>query len=75
MLVLHTLSVYSFETHAWSSEICLKEVDTGKKTVVTNDEGASEPTWLGVNDLFLYLHSEDENRVNLIVRDAKNLSS
>jgi hypothetical protein len=36
---------------------------------------ASELNWLGVHDLFLYLHSGDENKVDLTVGDATNLST
>jgi hypothetical protein len=51
----------------------MRDVGTGKNTVIINDERASELNWLEVHDLFLYLHSGDENKVDLTVGDATNL--
>ena len=37
--------------HSWSNEIRLMDVEIGKSSVVINDEKASEPNWLGAEDL------------------------
>jgi hypothetical protein len=52
----------------------LKDVETGKSRTIINDERASEPNWLEVDDLFVYLLSEEGNKVSLIIGHAKNLS-
>ena len=73
-LVLHTVLTYSFESHSWSNEIRVIDVDMGKGSVVINDERASEPNWIGDEDLLVYLNNEKDGKMSLAVCDAKDLS-
>lgn len=49
------------------------EVETGKSRVVADDE-AAEPTWIGVDNLFVLLKAEEDGKMTLMVRDATDLS-
>jgi hypothetical protein len=71
---LHTISSYSFESHSSSNEICIIDVKSRKSRVVTKDDTVSEPNWLGVDDLFVYLSSEEDGKTSLIVHDARDTS-
>lgn len=50
----------------------MKNVGTAKSTVVSSDETATEPNWLGVDDIFVSLKSEGENETSLIDKNAKD---
>ncbi|KAF2146444.1 uncharacterized protein K452DRAFT_282615 [Aplosporella prunicola CBS 121167] len=45
--VLYTVSTYSFAEHKSSAEVRALDAKSGESTVLTDKEGAAEPTWLG----------------------------
>ena len=49
-------------------------MESGKSSVVTDDESASEPTWLGIDDLFLFLKQQEDGKTSLMISDARDLS-
>ncbi|KAK3300056.1 Alpha/Beta hydrolase protein [Chaetomium fimeti] len=64
-LVLYTVSTYCFKEHKNTSQIKVLEIDSGNSTTVFEGPGASEPVWLGDNDV-LYLKSGDNGSTVLI---------
>lgn len=71
-LALFTVSTYSFETHSKTNEIRLLDIKTGQTTLLASDLGASEPTWLGENNLVLWLKGGEKGTTNLILGNADN---
>ncbi|RDW64006.1 dipeptidyl-peptidase-like protein V [Coleophoma crateriformis] len=71
-LALYTESVYSFQSHSKTSEICVLDTSNGQSTCLSSDLNASEPTWLGDKDLVLWLKSGDKGITNLILGDASS---
>ncbi|KAG5944958.1 hypothetical protein E4U53_006782 [Claviceps sorghi] len=57
-LVLYTISAYSFETQARSSQIRVLNIKAGTSHVVSEDLGASDPVWIGEEEI-LYLEGDD----------------
>jgi len=57
-LVLYTISTYSFEEHKKTSEVRVLDVQKNESTVVTDVEGASEPTWLDDDKVLLLAPGE-----------------
>lgn len=57
--VLYSLSTYSFEEHAKTSEIRVLDVKSGETSLITDDEGASEPQWLD-DETVLLLNEGDK---------------
>jgi len=74
-LALFTVSTYSFESHSKTSEIRVLDLKSGHSKVITNDLKASEPTWLGKDNLLLYLKGGDEGTTTLVVADFDKLES
>ena len=56
-MALYTVSTYSFESHSKTSEIRAIDISNGQSTLVTNDEQASDPHWLGGGNEILWLKS------------------
>ena len=69
-LALFTVTTYSFETHSKSSEIRVLDLKSGQSKVLSNDLGASEPVWLGEEDLILWLKGGEKGTTKLILADA-----
>lgn len=59
--VLYSVSTYSFEKHAKTSEIRVLDVKSQETSLVTDAKGYSEPQWLDDNTVLL-LH-EDQGGV------------
>ncbi|KID88060.1 dipeptidyl peptidase [Metarhizium guizhouense ARSEF 977] len=57
-LVLYTVSAYSFETHSKSSQIRALNIKEGTSHLVSEDSGASDPVWIGENEV-MYLKGGD----------------
>ncbi|KAF2199645.1 hypothetical protein GQ43DRAFT_482295 [Delitschia confertaspora ATCC 74209] len=51
--ILYSISTYSFAEHSKKTEIRFLDVETQETTLVTNDDSASEPTWLGDDHILL----------------------
>ncbi len=71
-LALYTLSTYSFESHKRTSEIRLLDLANGQSTLITNDEDASEPNWLGHGNQIIWLKKEENGHTKLIQGSADN---
>lgn len=72
-LALFTVSTYSFETHSKTSEIRVLDLKTGQSKVLTEDTKASEPTWLGKDNLLLWLKGGEKGTTSLVIADADKL--
>ena len=72
-LALFTVSTYSFETHSKTSEIRVLDLKTGQSKVLTEDTKASEPTWLGKDNLLLWLKGGEKGTTSLVLADADKL--
>jgi hypothetical protein len=64
---LFTVSTYSFQSHKKSSEIRVLDISTGQTKVLSNDVGASEPTWLGADNCILWLKGGGKGTTELLV--------
>ena len=65
---LYSVSTYSFESHKKTTELRLFDLETKQSTLITNDEGVSEPHWL--EDEILYLKSGSDGATQLVVADV-----
>jgi hypothetical protein len=74
-MALYSVSTYDFERHASSSEIRVLDIEKGQSNVLTSDLNASEPTWLGDNNLVLWLKGGEKGTTNLEMGDAENLGN
>ena len=69
---LYTVSTYSFESHKKTTEIRLFNISSKQSTLITNEEGTSEPHWL--EDEILYLKSGPKKETSLVVTDVKDIT-
>lgn len=69
-LALFTVSTYSFHTHTKTSEVRSLDIRTGHSNVITAESGASEPTWIGDGDAFVWLQSGEKGTTKLMLGDA-----
>ena len=72
-LALFTVSTYSFETHSKTFDIRVLDIATGQSKLLISDLNASEPTWLGEDNLVLWLSAGEKGETNLLLADAENL--
>jgi Tol biopolymer transport system component len=63
---LFSVSTYSFQTHKKSSEIRVLDINTGQTKILSNDLEASEPTWLGQDDVVLLLKGGEKGTTSLL---------
>ncbi|KAL8823485.1 MAG: hypothetical protein Q9191_005809 [Dirinaria sp. TL-2023a] len=54
-LALYTVTTYSFESHRKTSEIRAINIFNGQSTLITNDEHAGDPHWLGDGNELIWL--------------------
>lgn len=73
-LALFSLSTYSFQSHAKTAEIRVLDIKTGQTTLLCNDLGASEPSWLGEKNLVLWLKGGSQGVTHLMKSDADHLN-
>ena len=73
-LAVYTVSTYSFEAHKKTTEIKVLNISTGTQSLITNVEGASEPTWLGGGNELLWLKSGEDGHTQLIVGSADDIA-
>lgn len=69
-LAVYTVSTYSFESHSKQSEIRVLDIASGHSTVVTSDQKASEPNWLGEGNELIWLLESEKGITKVIVGDA-----
>jgi hypothetical protein len=74
-LALFSVSTYSFESHSKTSEIRVLDIKNGQSKVLTADTNASEPTWLGEQNLVLWLKGGEKGTTSLILGDAENIEN
>lgn len=72
-LALYTTSTYSFESHTKNLEIRTLNISNGESTLITNDEKASEPNWLGDGNELLWLREDEKGATQLIHGDANQI--
>lgn len=63
--VLYSTSTYSFEEHATTSEIRVLDVKSGETSLITDEEGASEPQWLGDETVLLLVGGKEGTSVKV----------
>ncbi|KAL8969995.1 MAG: hypothetical protein Q9197_004055 [Variospora fuerteventurae] len=65
-LAVYTVSTYSFESHAKTSEIRVLDITSGQSILITNDKTASEPNWLGDTNKLLWLKEGEKGHTELV---------
>jgi dipeptidyl aminopeptidase/acylaminoacyl peptidase len=63
---LFTVTTYSFESHKKTSQIRVLDIKSGQSTLLVEDLGASEPTWVS-DDEFIYFKGWEKGKTILIV--------
>ncbi|KAI9741074.1 MAG: hypothetical protein M1834_002787 [Cirrosporium novae-zelandiae] len=71
-LVLYSVQSYSFDSHSKTSEIRVLEIANGQSTLITNDEKASDPHWIGEGNEIVWLKEEKKGNTSFIVADVRN---
>ncbi|KAK4147911.1 Alpha/Beta hydrolase protein [Dichotomopilus funicola] len=66
-LALYTVSSYSFEDHKKTSQIRVLDVSSGESSPLIEEPGASEPVWIGEDEV-LYLKAGEHGNTSLVVR-------
>lgn len=74
-LALYTVSTYSFELHKKTSEIKLLDIEKSQSNLLTNDEKASEPNWLGEGNELLWLKEAGKGVTQIVHADADDIST
>jgi hypothetical protein len=69
--VLYSVSTYSFAEHTKKSEIRILDVESQQTSLVTDDQSASEATWID-DDTIVLLHSEEDGTTGVVVADPKS---
>ncbi|KAJ4287391.1 hypothetical protein N0V90_012790 [Kalmusia sp. IMI 367209] len=63
--VLYSVSTYSFAEHSKKSEIRVLDVESQQASLVTDDQGASEPQWLDDETVLLLSEGKDGTSVKI----------
>lgn len=63
--VLYSTSTYSFEQHAKTSEIRVLDVKSGETSLISAQEGASEPQWLDDETVLLLSEGKEGTSVKI----------
>lgn len=69
---MYTQTAYSFDSHFKANEIRVLDIATGQSTLITNDQGASNPQWLDNGDQIVYLKSKANSNTGFIIADARD---
>lgn len=69
------MATYSFESHKKTAEIKILNIENGQSNLVTNDEKASEPNWLGHGNELIWLKEGEEGATQLIHGDADTIGN
>lgn len=72
-LAVYTQTTYSFESHSKTNEIRVLDIATGRSALVTNDQGASNPQWLGDGDQLVWLKEKENGNTSFIIGDAREV--
>jgi len=65
---LFTVTTYSFESHKKTSQFRVLDIESGQSTLLVEDLGSSEPTWIG-DDEFIYFKGAEKGKT-LLVADS-----
>ena len=68
--VLYTSSTYSFEDHKKTSELRCLDIKSSESTLLTSDDGVSEPVWLEdeeEHEVFAVLKSGKEGSTDIVI--------
>lgn len=74
-LALYTVSTYSFQSHKKTLEIKLLDINKGQSSLLTNDEKASEPNWLGEGNELIWLKEAEKGVTQIIHADADDIGT
>ncbi|PFH60066.1 hypothetical protein XA68_11515 [Ophiocordyceps unilateralis] len=66
-LVLYSVMTYSFETHSRSSSIRVLDIKHGSSHRISDDAGASDPVWIGEEDV-LFFKAGENGQTSMYVR-------
>lgn len=69
---LFTVSSYSFQSHSKSAEIRVLDIKNGESTLLCDELGCSEPTWLGEKSLVIWLKGGAKGTTELVMADAES---
>jgi hypothetical protein len=69
--VLYSVSTYSFADHAKKSEIRILDVESQQTSLITDNQSASDATWID-DDTIVLLQSEEDGTTNVVVADPKS---
>jgi hypothetical protein len=65
-IILFKISTYSFADHKWTREIRALDAKTNESSLVTDTEGADEPTWIGDDGDIMLLIPGEKGSTNLV---------
>ena len=68
---MYTQTSYSFDSHSKTNEIRVLEIATGHSTLITNDQGASNPQWLDTSDQLVWLKTKANSNTSFVIADAR----
>ncbi|MCJ1424988.1 hypothetical protein MMC29_002876, partial [Sticta canariensis] len=74
-LALYTVATYSFRSHKKTAEIKVLNIKNGQSNLVTNDEKAREPVWLGHGNELIWLKEGEKGATQLIHGDADDIGT
>jgi pre-mRNA-splicing helicase BRR2 len=69
-LAVFTQSTYSFDTHTKQNVIGILDIEHGQTMVISKDNKASEPRWLGNGHELVWLREGDTGNTSFIICDA-----
>ena len=70
--ILYTLTQYCFQIHATERKIIVIDLNKNKTFVVCDSLQATQPTWLGEEDLIIWQSATDEGSTAFWIKDAKD---
>ena len=74
-LALYTVATYSFESHKKTAEIKVLNIKNGQSNLISDDEKASEPNWLGHGNELIWLKEGEKGATQLIHGDADDIGN
>ena len=74
-LALYTVATYSFKSHKKTAEIEVLNIKNGQSNLITDDEKAREPVWLGHGNELIWLKTGEKGSTQLIHGDADDIGN
>ena len=72
-IAVYTVSTYSFDSHSKKTEIRALDVSNGNSKIVTDDQKASEPNWLGEGNELIWLQESEKGITKVIVGNTDEI--